>query len=239
MVRRMSRFTKRVVTLPLLALALAGLSPQAGAGPVTQLDALRLLAKSHATAGKCKILSPDDADELSGYLARAEIAAASRHSVSEVQSNLSLGRALGNTTMCSDQSKAEVGSILAAARQAMAEAADPPRAAVEDEPPAKSDKPTQKAKLHGIEAQQRPSLAGYGRQAFAYYVERRCEYLSRRQIRAFWAAIVREHRAALGAYGGAAVAGTLRRARAQAERMGCDAAGRQLVQSEYVKLARN
>lgn len=204
---------------------------------MTQLDALRLLAKSHATDGKCKILGPGDADELNFYLARAEVAAASRNSVSEVQSSISLGKALGNSTMCSDQSKAEVGSILAAARQAMAEAADPPRAAVEDElPPAKSEK----TKPRGIDAQQqRPSLAGYGRQAFAYYVERRCEYLSRRQIRAFWTAIMREHRAALGAYGGAAVAGTLGRARAQAERTGCDAAGRQLVQSEYVKLARN
>jgi hypothetical protein len=236
MVGRMPRFTKRVITLPLLALALAGLAPAAGAEPVTQLDALRLLAKSHATNGKCKTLSPGDADELNGYLARAEIAAASRHSVSEVQSSISLGRALGHSTMCSDRSKAEVGSILAAARQAMAEAADPPRAAVQDEPPpARSEK----IKLRGIDAQRHVSLAGYGRQAFAYYVERRCEYLSRRQIRAFWAAIVREHRAALGAYGGAAVARTLRRVRVQAERMGCDAAGRQLVQSEYVKLARN
>lgn len=235
----MPRFSQLIVALPLMALPLMGVASGAGAEPVTQLDALRLLAKSHATNGKCKMLAPNDADELNGYLARAEIAAASRNSVSEVQSSLSLGKALGNTASCSDQTRAEVASVLAAARQAMAQAAQPQRAALDDESRAENEPPATRAKLRKPEAQPRSSLAGYGRQAFAYYVERRCEYLSRREIRAFWAAIVREHRLALGAYGGAAVAGTLRRARAQADRIGCDAAGRQLVQSTYFKLARN
>ena len=167
------------LTLPLLSLPLWGLSPEAA---LTQMDALRLLAKSRAADGKCKILPAGEAEELGLYLARAEVAAATRNSVSEIQS--SAGKALGDTATCR-------------------------------------------------------SLAEYRRQVFAYYVERRCEYLSRRGIRAFWVAIIREHRAALSAYGRPAVASTVRRAEARASEMECGAKGRQLVRAEYANLARN
>jgi hypothetical protein len=234
----MLRFSHFLITLPLVALPLSDVVPKAEAEAVmTQLDALRLLAKSRAANGKCKILPAADADELNGYLARAEIAAASRNSVSEAQSTIALGRALGNTASCSAATTDEIGATLTAARQAMASAKQPRPA--EEEAEAVDDPPPRRAGRVAQEPTRRNSLAAYGRQAFAYYVERRCEYLSRRDIRTFWTAIVREHRAALGDYGGPAVARILRRARAQADDIGCDAAGRRLVRSEYIKLARN
>jgi hypothetical protein len=236
----MLRVTKLIITLPLLTLPLCALAPTAEAEDVTQLDALRLLAQSQATHGKCTILSAGDADELNSYLARAEIAAANRHSVSEVRSTISLGKTLGKTASCSDRTTAEVGAVLSAARQAMAAAARPQQGVDEDTAEIRNENPVTRPRERKPERQRRLTLAAYGRQAFAYYVERRCGYLSRRDIRAFWTEIVREHKAALSAFGGAAVARTLHRARAEAGGMSCAAAdSRQLVRSAYVNLARN
>lgn len=234
----MLRFAKYFITLPVLALPLFGAAPELRAETVTQMDALRLLAKSRAADSRCKVLGAGEADELNGYLARAEIATASRHSVSEAQSTIALGKALGDTASCTAATSQEVGTTLAAARQAMA-AVSQPRLVEEDEEAEPVERPAARRKTLKPRAPYRVTLASYGRRALAYYVERRCEYLSRRDIRAFWVAIMREHKAALSAYGGRAVAGTLRRARAQAEDIGCDAAGRQLVRAEYTKLARN
>jgi hypothetical protein len=234
----MLRLTKFFITLPLLSLPLWGLSSNSHAEEMGQMDALRLLAKSRAADSKCKVLSAGDSDELNAYVARAEVAAAARHSVSEIQSTISVGRTLGATAACSDRTSGEIGATLAAARQAMAAIRQPKIAAVEDEEtiaPAPRRKILQAEESRNVNV----SLAAYGRHAFAYYVERRCEYLSRRDIRAFWVAIVREHKAALVAYGGPAVANTLRRARSQAEEMDCDSSSRQLVRAEYTRLARN
>lgn len=234
----MLRFSKFLITLPLVALPLSGFAGNAAAEAVTQLDALRLLAQSHAADRKCKTLPAAEADELNSYLARAEVAAASRNSVSEVRSTIALGKSLGDTASCTAATNDEIGATLTAARQAIAAATRPPAASESAGEEAVAG-PAPRRAAAVPEMRTRNSLAAYGRQAFAYYVERRCEYLSRRDVRAFWTAIVREHREALGAYGGPAVARTLRRARAQADGIGCDAAGRRLVQSEYVKLARN
>ncbi|MGE0008674.1 MAG: hypothetical protein AB7S92_24230 [Parvibaculaceae bacterium] len=224
------------MALPLVALPLLSGAAGKARAEMTQLDALRLLAKSRAADGKCGILSAAQTDELSFYLARAEIAAASRHSVSEAQSAMALGKALGETAACSAATSEETGATLAAARRAMAAATQSRRAAAKTET---AEKPARRRRAQAPQGHAGGTLAAYGRHALAYYVERRCEYLSRRDIRAFWKAIVREHKAALGAYGGPAVARALRRAEARADGIGCDAAGRRLVQSEYVKLAGN
>lgn len=237
----MLRLTKFFITLPLLSLPLWGLAAKSHAEEAMgQMDALRLLAKSRAADSKCKVLSAGDSDELNSYVARAEVAAAARHSVSEIQSTISLGRTLGSTATCSDKTSGEIGATLSAARQAMAAIRQPKIAVAQEEDliapsPAPRRKILQAPEPRNVSV----SLAGYGRHAFAYYVERRCEYLSRRDIRAFWGAIVREHKAALTAFGGPAVANTLRRARAQAEEMDCDSTSRQIVRAEYTRLARN
>lgn len=231
----MLRLSKFFITLPLLSLPLWGLSPHVHAEAVlSQMDALRLLAKSRAANSKCKILPTSEAEELSLYLARAEVAAASRNSVSETQSTILVGKALGDTATCSQVTSGEVEATLGAARQAMAVARQT-RGAEED---LAEDNPVSRRSARPREEPRR-SLADYGRQAFAYYVERRCEYLSRRDIRAFWVAIIRKHRAALSTYGRSAVVGTLRRAQARASEMECGAEGRQLVRAEYTRLARN
>lgn len=232
----MPRLAKLFITLPVLTLPFWDAAPQARADAVmSQIDALRQLAKSSAADRKCRILQAPEAEELSGYLARAEIAAASRQSVGEVRSAISLGKTLGGSAACSANTSNEIRATLDAARQVVA-AAKPADASEEDnmvEAPVATDR----SRLIAAPRPRTASLADYGRQAFAYFIERRCEYLSHRDVRAFWAAVVREHRAALSAYGRRAVVRTVKRAEAEAERMECGARSRQIVRAEYTRLA--
>lgn len=230
----MPRLAKFFITLPVLTLPLWGAAPVKAEVVMSQIEALRQLAKSRAADGKCRILPSGEADELASYLARAEIAAAGRAPVSEVRSAVSLGKTLGSGSDCSASTTDEVRSTLDAARQAMANAKPAP----EPDEDAVAEVPV--APGHQIIPAPRPrnaTLAEYGHQAFAYFVERRCEYLSRRDIRAFWAAVVREHRAALSAYGRRAVVRTVQRAQADADATECGDRSRQIVRAEYTKLA--
>lgn len=232
----MLRLAKLLITLPVLVLPLWGAAPALKAQDVMpQIDALRQLAKSRAADGKCRVLASGEAEELSGYVARAEIAATGRQSVGEVKSAISLGKTLGGGAACSANTSEEIKATLDAARQAMAAVTPSSRVAEEDDV-AREETVVPERRIRAPRPRN-SSLASYGRQAFAYFVERRCEYLSRRDIRAFWAAVVREHRAALSTYGRRAVARAVRRAEAEAEQMECGARGRQIVRAEYTKLA--
>lgn len=232
----MLRLAKLFITLPVLTLPLWEAAPKAHAeGAMSQIDALRQLAKSRAADGKCRILAAPEAQELSGYLARAEIAAASRQSVGEVRSAISLGKALGGSAPCSANTSDEVKATLDAARQVAATAR--PAQEAEEDVAVEAPVATDRSRLIAAPKPRTASLSDYGRQAFAYFVERRCEYLSHRDVRAFWAAVVREHRAALSAYGRRAVVRTVRRAEAEADRMECGARSRQIVRAEYTRLA--
>lgn len=233
----MLRLAKFLITLPVLALPLWGAAPVLRAQEViTQIDALRLIAKSRAADGKCRVLAPGEAEELSGYLARAEIAATGRQSVGEVRSAISLGKTLGGSAACTATTSDEIKATLEAARQAMAAAVTPSLRVAEEGDVARQETVVPERTIRAPRLRH-SSLAGYGRQAFAYFVERRCEYLSHRDARAFWAAVVREHRAALSAYGRRAVVRTVKQAEAEAIRVECGAKGRQLVRAEYTKIA--
>lgn len=233
----MLRLAKLFISLPVLALPLWDAAPKAQAEVVmSQIDALRQIAKSTAANSKCNILPAPEAEELSGYLARAEIAAASRQSVGEARSAISLGKTLGGSAACSANTSDEVKATLDAARQVVAVAAKPSDEA-EDDTTVEAPVATDRSRLIAAPKPRNASLAEYGQQAFAYFVERRCEYLSHRDVRAFWAAVVREHRAALSAYGRRAVVRTVRRAEAEADRTECGARSRQIVRAEYTRLA--
>ncbi|HTN96772.1 MAG TPA: hypothetical protein VL101_07330 [Nordella sp.] len=232
----MLRLAKLLITLPVLALPLWGAAPALEAQEVMpQIDALRQIAKSRAADGKCRVLAPGEAEELSGYLARAEIAATGRQSVGEVKSAISLGKTLGGSSACTANTSDEIKATLDAARQAMAAVSPSSRVAEEDDV-AREETVVPERRIRAPRPRN-SSLAGYGRQAFAYFVERRCEYLSHRDVRAFWAAVVREHRAALSTYGRRAVVRTVKQAQAEADRVECGAKGRQMVRAEYTKLA--
>ena len=227
----MARLMHILITLPLMAVPVSLLAADsAHAATLSQMDALRLLAKSKAADTKCRVLAPADSDELGSYLARAEVAVTQRGSVQDAQGTIAVGRSLGDGAACDSRTAAEITDTLDAARRAMAAVAErettreqdskrPRRVAVETERTAATRQPV--------------TVKHYRDQAFAYYLERRCQHLSAREARSFWKSIVRQHKAALRNAGGKAVASALRKAEISADGMSCGAQSRRIVRAEF------
>ena len=222
----MRKISQSLITLPLLAIPFMGMKPVA-AEPFTPLAAIELLARSKATDARCRHLAPVESQELSDYVARAEIAAATRTSVSETQAAIAAGRKAGAAALCGPDSLAETRLTLNAARTAMA--------AVETEEPVETPAPALAApkkiaagpvetvKRAPVSARSAPAagLNGYSAAAVGYYVDQRCRHLSAREAKRFYAGILRSHQSALSASGKKAVAAMLRQAQAQANGVAC------------------
>lgn len=222
----MAALARRLITLPLLMVPLLGLGLKpAPAATVAALEALTILARAKASDAKCHILSVGAREELSNYLARAEVAAARNASVSAARSAIAAGQAEGKAADCkSPATAADVKETLTAAREAIAAAdrggtAQPVRQAPAAEP---DDTPGGPG-----------SLGRYTRLAKSYYLERHCRMLSRREQTAFWKAIVRLHHATVAANGKAPVARMLRAAEAQANRTACTATTTAIIRKGY------
>jgi hypothetical protein len=228
----MGRLLHILITLPLIVSPLSLLAADTSHGATfSQMDALRLLAKSKAADGKCKILGPAEADELGSYLARAEVAATQRNSIEDAQGTIALGKTLGSTAPCDSATAAEVSDTLDAARRAMV--------AVEEAENSREQYSQRKVKRvqaeRDEEARSRPAVTvkRYRQQAFAYYLERRCQHLSARQAHSFWSNIIQQHRSLARKTGGKAVAAAARSAEAEAARMSCGSESRRIVRVEY------
>jgi hypothetical protein len=232
----MRTFPQMLITLPLLAAPFVAMKP-AAAEPFTPLAAVELLAKSKAADAKCHFLGGDEAQELSDYVARGEIASAQQTSVSETQAAMAQGRKQGAAAACGEAAKADLRETLLAAREAMAavDAGQSPPADAAAPEPAKKQK-TQALKAAPPLEEKRatlPGLDGYGGKAFAYYLDRRCGHLSRAQARRFYSAIIRMHGEALASSGKAPVARALRAAEAKAKTVSCGSQSAGLVKSGY------
>jgi len=208
------RLSRYLITLPVMLLPLVAAGARPGLADAAGVEqGVEILARAKAADSRCHILSEGERDELGRYAARAEIAAASRISVTAARTARSRGDAAGSAADCGATVATDVRDTLAAAREAIAAHGRKPRpeisaataASVADRgPPAGA-----------------PGLARYGRLAEAYYVERRCRHLSRGDADRFWRAIVRMHKLVLVSNGTAAVAPVLRRAERQSHSPGC------------------
>ena len=236
-----------VITLPLLAMPVSTLALKpAGAETVGPVAALELLAQSKAADARCHILFPNERDELSGYLARAEIAAAERMSVGVAQAAIASGKARGASSLCDTRAAVQMRATLEAAREATSGSAEPETAVASSEPPAVqraiADPPVRKIKpvaeaqprkrLFSFKAEKQAvalpvkgSLQRYAREAAAYYADRKCRHLSSKAATSFWNGVVIRHRAAVAVHGSNAVAAVLANAQVQANSWGC---GRQV-----------
>lgn len=119
----MGNLSRIFISLPFLVGAFAA-APQAvstaAAAPLQPKDALRILAHANAADAKCTYLNSADHDELSGYVAKAEVAAAKRHGVDVARTAIKRGRAAGKAMACGSTSRELVAAALDAARAAMA-----------------------------------------------------------------------------------------------------------------------
>ncbi|HFC04795.1 MAG TPA: hypothetical protein ENJ55_03735 [Rhizobiales bacterium] len=205
----MRNLTHLVISLPLLAtpLALANALPaRAAAQNVGPTGAVKLLAESRTIDAKCNYLSSREHSELNDYVAKAEIAAATMTSAPEAQSARRTGNKLGKASVCGRTSEELVRATLDAARRAMVAARSQRKART-----VARRQPRQQKRLVRIQPETRSStriatvsnptsLTRYRRMTEAYYLERRCQHLSRPEAVRFWKRVVASHNAVLQKY---------------------------------------
>ena len=221
----MHNFSKLLITLPVMILPLAALSPKPALAETVGIErALELLAKSTVVDRKCSVLTVPERDELSIYIAKAEVAAAERTTVQVTRSALAAGKSQGQAVSCGAEASREVRETLVAARDAI-------KRVESAEDPVKAPALANRASAPEV------SLAAYGRIIEIYYLERRCTYLSKRKINAFYKAMVRGHRAVVAEFGKPAVWKVMKSAEARSNYQRCNDEGEARVISGFDEIA--
>jgi len=221
----MLKVSQYLITLPLLALPFVGLSAKPALAETVGLErALELLAKSVVVDGRCNVLTVTERDELSSYVAKAEVAAAEKTTVHVTRSALAAGRSQGLATDCGSGASDEVKETLIAARDAINTA---------EHENSKVAKPALAAPLPAS----RGSLSVYGRIIETYYLERRCAFLSKRKMNSFYKAVVRNHREVLSKFGRSAVSKVMKSAEARSNYQRCNGAGEARVKAGFAEVA--
>ena len=221
----MSKFSQLLITLPVLALPFVALATKPALAETVGVErALELLAKSTVVDNKCNVLTVSERDELSTYVAKAEVAGAERTTLEVTRSALALGRKAGLSVICGVQASNEVKETLIAAREAINKVAQEEPAT--PEPAAASQAPASEG-----------SLAVYGKVIEAYLLERRCTYLSKSKMNSFYKAVVRGQIAVVSEFGKTAVSNVMRNAGARANAQGCNGIGEARVQEGFAEIA--
>ena len=221
----MLKFSQLLITLPVLALPLVSLAAKPALAETVGMErALELLAKSTVVDKKCKFLSVSERDELSTYVAKAEVAAAEKTSLAITRSALASGRKEGGAVACGTEASSEVRETLAAAREAIASAEQP-----------ESSMPEKAVAVKAPDS--KGSLEVYGMVMEAYLLERRCVYLSRSKMNSFYKAVVKGHLAVISEFGKPAVSKAMKAAEARANRQVCNGAGQARVKAGLAEIA--
>jgi hypothetical protein len=223
----MYKFAHLVISLPLLVTSFAMTPWKSAAAETVGIErALELLAKSTVVDAKCQILTPAEREELSRYVSRAEVSAAEKTTIEITQSSLATGKKAGQAMSCGAMASADVRDTLQAAREAIKSLS-------------KNDKVA--AAYPALQEQPEPAIKGklsnYARITEAYFLERRCTYLSNRQISEFYKAVVRNHRAAMAQFGRSAVFQARKTAESRADAQKCNASGRARVTASFAEIA--
>lgn len=221
----MLKFSQFLITLPILALPLAALASKPALAETVGLErALELLAKSVVVDNKCNVLTVSERDELSNYVAKAEVAAAEKTTVDVTSSALSAGRSQGLAATCGSGASLEVKETLTAARDAINAAEEGNYTVAE---------PALAAPMPAYGA----SLSVYGRIIETYYLERRCAFLSKRKMNSFYKAVVKGHRAVISEFGKSAVFSVMKSAEARSNYQSCNGAGEARVRAGFAEVA--
>ncbi|MFO0993335.1 MAG: hypothetical protein U1E67_15545 [Hyphomicrobiales bacterium] len=87
--------------------------------------------------------------------------------------------------------------------------------------------------------QPKGSLGRFQQVSTAYFIEKRCRFLSYSRARNFWQSVLGAQSEAMAANSRSQVNATLKLARSAASRNSCDANAARLVRSAYASLAAN
>ncbi len=221
----MLKFSQFLITLPVLALPLAALATKPALAETVGIErALELLAKSAVVDNKCNILTVTERDELSTYVAKAEVAAVEKTTLDVTRSALSAGIKQGQEASCGTDASSEVRQTLVAAREAINAAEQEMGVTVEPAVAFRAAAPE-------------GSLSIYGRIIETYYLERRCTYLSKRKMNLFYRAVVRGHQAVVSEFGKSAVSKVMKSAEARSNYQSCNGVGKARVKAGFAEIA--
>ena len=222
----MLKFSQFLITLPILAMPLTALATKPALAETVGIErALELLAKSAVVDNKCNILSVSERDELSTYVAKAEIAATEKTTLKVARSALSAGKKQGQAATCGTEASYEVKQTLVAAREAI-------NAALEESEPSEAV-----AAVQAPVPAAKNTLSAFEEVIEVYFLERRCTYLSKRKINLFYKAVVRNHGLAVSEFGKPAVSKVMKAAEARSNYQSCNGAGKARVKAGFAQVA--
>ena len=232
----MSVLTRLALSLPIAVASwmigtnamTAAASQNIGASKATQL-----LARSRAVDKKCTFLTTSEHQELSDYLAKAEISAARRESVKGARGAVKRGNSQGLSMSCNNDSEIVVRATMDAARRAMHAVRTSNRTAAKK-------RTTKRAVVRQASVKLGGGLKRYSNQAAAYYVERRCRHLPKKQTMNFWRKIVSQHHQMIDRHGPDAVRVAKNKAIARSQASGaCGTRTAKLVRAGFSSIRRN
>ena len=223
----MLKFSQFLITLPILALPLTALATKPALAESVGIErALELLAKSAVVDNKCNVLTVSERDELSTYVAKAEVAAAEKTTLGVTRSALSAGKKQGQAATCGNEASYEVKQTLVAAREAI-------NAAAQEE-----SEPSQPvAAVRAPAPAAKNTLSAFEEVIEVYFLERRCTYLSKRKINLFYKAVVRNHSVAVSEFGRPAVSRVMKAAEARSNYQSCNGVGKARVKKGFAQVA--
>jgi hypothetical protein len=224
--------TNRSATLTSLifsALALA-MPLSVSAEPVAAEQATQLLARSQALEEKCKFLTMAQRDELSAFVAKAEVAMVAKSSVKSTKSLINNGRAQAKTATCTDAERADIVDIISAAQQATSRKAQMVQTPVANKPVALATQVERPKPLNSIfkkpivEVKPEPIKSGLGQYAQLtkrYYLARRCNSMSNSSINSLYKNVVSTHRTVVASFGVPAVRAVMQQSEQHANAQHC------------------
>jgi len=230
--------------VPMLVLPPAVISCRpALAEGLTGADAVSILARVEAVDSRCRFLPSARHKELENYAARAERTMASQTSKASAQLAAAAGASEGRKVTCNDAALSEVADTYAAAHEAVAAADSAPKPKpVESAAKPKLEKTATKASAAVSESEMREpgatGLSQYGRLVKAYYIERKCRFLTPRQDFRFWRSIGRLHYNVVADHGAARVRPLLQRAESGAGSQSCSEGNFGAVRQAFLETIR-
>ncbi len=216
----------------LITIAFMAHQSQGFAAVIGAEEATKLLAKSQSVEEKCKFLTASQHDELSAFVAKAEIAMVAKSSTANAKSIIAAGRASGQNASCSDFELAEIIDIIGAAHQATsatAQASPSPTSATQRVVPKKTmvseipaSKPIEKTqKLIDLRTPQTAGLSRYEALTQRYYLARRCKTMTYGSITGLYKDVVSIHKNVVASYGVSAVRAVMSKSESKANASSC------------------
>jgi hypothetical protein len=222
---RTSILTSLLFTTLTMAMPLA-----ASAEPIAAEQATQLLARSQSLEEKCKFLLPAQRDELSAFVAKAEVAMVARSSVKATKALINVGRAQGKAAACNDAERADVVDIISAAQQATSRKIQMVQTTVPNKPITLAttiEKPKPIFSVYKkpiVETKPEPIKSGLGQYAQLtqrYYLARRCNSMSYGSINSLYKNVVSTHRLVVASFGVPAVRAVMQQSEHQANAAHC------------------